>query len=119
MLGSGAVIVLDDRHCPVRAALRLVRFFAHESCGKCTPCREGTDWLVKVMRRIESGDGRPVDLDLLLDVCQGISPGLSWPPVQTTICPLGPSAVPPISSSLDLFRGDYVAHIDQHRCPHA
>jgi len=118
MLGSGAVIVMDDRHCPVRAAMRLVRFFAHESCGKCTPCREGTDWLAKAMGRIEGGGGRPADLDLLLDVCEGIAPGLSWPPAQTTICPLGPSVIPPIASSLALFRDDYVAHIDRRRCPH-
>ena len=119
MLGSGAVIVMGDRHCPVRAALRLVRFFAHESCGKCTPCREGTDWLTKAMRRVADGAGRSADLELLLDVCRGISPGLTWPPAQTTICPLGPSAVSPVASSLAMFHDHYVAHIDGGACPHA
>lgn len=116
MLGSGAVVVMDDTTCPVRAALRVVRFFAHESCGKCTPCREGTNWLEKIMHRIEEGSGRPEDLDLLLDVSDNLSPGITWPPKQTTICPLGPSAVSPVASSIRRFREDYVAHIDQGGC---
>lgn len=118
MLGSGAVVVMDETTCPVRAALRVVRFFAHESCGKCTPCREGTNWLEKIMHRIEEGTGRGDDLDLLLDVSDNLSPGIAWPPKQTTICPLGPSAVSPVASSIRRFRDDYVAHIDQGRCTH-
>ncbi len=118
MLGSGAVVVMDETTCPVRAALRVVRFFAHESCGKCTPCREGTNWLEKIMHRIEEGTGRADDLDLLLDVSDNLSPGIAWPPRQTTICPLGPSAVSPVASSIRRFRDDYVAHIDQGRCTH-
>lgn len=118
MLGSGAVVVMDETTCPVRAALRVVRFFAHESCGKCTPCREGTNWLEKIMHRIEEGTGRADDLDLLLDVSDNLSPGIAWPPKQTTICPLGPSAVSPVASSIRRFRDDYVAHIDQGRCTH-
>lgn len=116
MLGSGAVVVMDETTCPVRAALRVVRFFAHESCGKCTPCREGTNWLEKIMHRIEEGTGRLDDLDLLLDVSDNLSPGITWPPKQTTICPLGPSAVSPVASSIRRFRDDYVAHIDHGGC---
>ena len=76
MLGSGAVIVMDDTTNVVAAAHRIVRFFAHESCGQCTPCREGTTWLERVWDRILAGEGRPADLDLLLDISDGISPGL-------------------------------------------
>jgi NADH-quinone oxidoreductase subunit F len=117
MLGSGAVIVMDDTTCMVRAAERIVRFFAHESCGQCTPCREGTTWLEMVLRRIETGQGRQIDLDLMLDVSDGISIGLSWPPKMTTICPLGPSAVSPIISLRDYFRDEVMAHVELGACP--
>jgi NADH-quinone oxidoreductase subunit F len=117
MLGSGAIIVMDETTCSVRAAQRLVRFFAHESCGKCTPCREGTSWLAKILDRIESGRGREADLDLLLDVSDNISPGVTWPPRQTTICPLGPSAVSPIAASIRRFRDEYLVHIKDGACP--
>jgi NADH-quinone oxidoreductase subunit F len=113
MLGSGAVIVMDDQTCAVRAAHSLVRFFAHESCGKCTPCREGTSWLEKILSRIIAGAGREEDLDLLLDVSDNISPGITWPPKQTTICPLGPSAVSPIASSIRRFRDEYETMIKE------
>ena len=93
MLGSGAIVVMDETTDAVKACLRVVRFFARESCGKCTPCREGTTWLERILQRILDGHGRPSDLDLLMDVCDNISPGLAWPPKQTTICPLGPSAI--------------------------
>jgi NADH-quinone oxidoreductase subunit F len=118
MLGSGAVVAMDETTCSVRAALRLVRFFAHESCGKCTPCREGTSWLEKILYRIEHGTGREADLDLLLDVSDNISPGITWPPKQTTICPLGPSAVSPIASSIKRFRDEYLVHIKDGGCPY-
>jgi NADH-quinone oxidoreductase subunit F len=111
MLGSGAVIVMDDQTCMVRAAERVVRFFSHESCGQCTPCREGTTWMEMILRRIEEGEGRPIDLDLLLDVSDGISIGLAWPPKMTTICPLGPSAVSPILALRDYFRDEVAAHV--------
>ncbi len=111
MMGSGAVVVMDETTDAVRAAWRVVRFFSNESCGKCTPCREGTSWLAKVMRRILDGHGRPSDLDLLMDICDNISPGLAWPPRMTTICPLGPSAVSPIRSTLERFRDEYEAYI--------
>ena len=99
MLGSGAVVFMDDTTNVVKAAWRVVKFFAHESCGQCTPCREGTTWLERILWRIWNGQGRMEDLDLLLDVCDNISVGIDWPPKQTTICPLGPSAVSPIASA--------------------
>jgi NADH-quinone oxidoreductase subunit F len=116
MLGSGAVVVMDHTTCAVRAAWRLVRFFAHESCGKCTPCREGVTWLEQILWRIETGAGRTEDLELLLDVCDNISPGLEWPPKMTTICPLGPSAPSPVYPSIRRFRDEYLAHIDGGGC---
>ena len=104
MLGSGAVMVFDETTDPLLVAWRLSKFFAHESCGKCTPCREGTGWLEKVLYRMSHGHGRPEDLDLLLDVGDNICPGLNAPFSQTTICPLGPSAVSPVVSLHKLFR---------------
>ncbi len=115
MLGSGAVVVMDDTTDAVKACARVVRFFAHESCGKCTPCREGTTWLHQILQRILAGDGRWSDLELLLDVCDNISPGIAWPPRQTTICPLGPSAVSPIASALERFRPEFEAYIQGGR----
>jgi NADH-quinone oxidoreductase subunit F len=111
MLGSGAVIVMDATTNVVAAAHRIVKFFAHESCGQCTPCREGTTWLEAMLWRILTGSGRPMDLDMLLDVADNISPGLTWPPAQTTICPLGPSAVSPIRSIMTHFRDEVEAMI--------
>ena len=119
MLGSGAVTVMDDTTCMVRAAWRITRFFHHESCGQCTPCREGSGWLDKVMRRIEDGQGREEDLDLLLDVCDNIAPGLSWPPQQTTICVLGPSIPSSITSAIRMFRDEFLVHIKEGACPYA
>ncbi len=117
MLGSGAVIVMDEDTCMVRAAERIVRFFSHESCGQCTPCREGTTWLEMILRRIEEGQGRAVDLDLMVDVSDGISIGLAWPPRMTTICPLGPSAVSPIKALRDYFTKEIDAHVAAGGCP--
>jgi NADH-quinone oxidoreductase subunit F len=117
MLGSGAVIVMDETTCMVRAAERVVRFFSHESCGQCTPCREGTTWLEMILRRIEEGQGRAVDLDLAIGVSDGISIDLAWPPKMTTICPLGPSAVSPIKALKDYFRDEVQAHVDAGGCP--
>ncbi len=130
MLGSGAVVIMDETTCAVRAAWRLVRFFAHESCGKCTPCREGGAWLEKILRRILDGHGREDDLDLLLDVGDNISPGpfphppmdgeaaVAFPFKQTTICPLGPSTVSPVYSSIWRFRDEYLVHIKDGGCAH-
>lgn len=117
MLGSGAVVVMDDTTCVVRAAERVVRFYAHESCGQCTPCREGTTWLEMILRRIEAGQGRPVDADLLLDVSDNISIGLAWPPKQTTICPLAPSAVSPVISIMNFYKDEVMEHIHSGKCP--
>jgi NADH-quinone oxidoreductase subunit F len=110
MLGSGAVVAMDETTDVVKAAWRIVRFFARESCGKCTPCREGTAWLEKILRRMLDGHGRPQDVDKLLDICDNISPAIAWPPKQTTICPLGPSAVSPIASAVLRFRDEFAAY---------
>jgi len=117
MLGSGSVVVMDDSTCVVRAAWRITRFFHRESCGQCTPCREGSGWLEKILQRIEQGYGREEDLDLLMDVCDNISPGVSWPPQQTTICVLGPSIPSSIASGIRMFRDEYLAHITGGGCP--
>lgn len=111
MLGSGAIVVMDDTTDMVKACHNVVRFFARESCGKCTPCREGTTWLERILSRILEGQGRPSDINMLLDVCENISPGLAWPPKQTTICPLGPSAVSPIISAVNRFRPEFEEYI--------
>jgi NADH-quinone oxidoreductase subunit F len=106
MLGSGAVMVFDETTDPVLVAWRLAKFFAHESCGKCTPCREGTGWIEKVLYRMAHGLGNPSDLAMLLDVGDNISPGLNAPFSQTTICPLGPSAVSAVVSLDKFFRAE-------------
>lgn len=111
MIGAGAVVVMDDTTNVVAAARSIVRFFAHESCGQCTPCREGTSWLEDILTRILDGHGRPSDLELLWDVSDNISPGLGWPPAMTTICPLGPSATAPVASILRYFRDEVEAMI--------
>jgi NADH-quinone oxidoreductase subunit F len=98
MLGSGAVMVFDEDTDPLLIAWRIAKFFAHESCGKCTPCREGSGWQEKVLYRMAHGYGRPEDLDLLLGFGNNIAPGLSWPPGMTTICQLGPSVMSPTQS---------------------
>ena len=117
MAGSGSVIAMDHTTCMVRAAWRIVGFFHRESCGQCTPCREGSGWLEKILERIEHGQGRESDLDLLMDVCDNISPGVTWPPAQTTICVLGPSMPPAVAAGLRMFRDEYLAHIREGRCP--
>jgi len=106
MLGSGAVMVFDETTDPILVAWRLAKFFAHESCGKCTPCREGTGWIEKVLYRMAHGQGAPSDLAMLLDVGDNISPGLNAPFSQTTICPLGPSAVSAVVSLDKFFRAE-------------
>jgi NADH-quinone oxidoreductase subunit F len=115
MLGSGAIVVMDETTDMVKACWRVVRFFSRESCGKCTPCREGTNWLEKILRRILDGHGRPEDLELLMEVSESISPGIAWPPRQTTICPLGPSAVSPIASALVRYRREFEHYIEHGR----
>ncbi|MGH9227499.1 MAG: NADH-quinone oxidoreductase subunit NuoF [Acidimicrobiales bacterium] len=110
MLGSGAIVAMDETTDAVKAAWRITRFFARESCGKCTPCREGATWLERILRRMLDGYGRPSDVDKLLDICDNISPQITWPPKQTTICPLAPSAVSPIASAVMRFRDEFFAY---------
>ncbi len=103
MLGSGAIMVFDETVDPLLVAWRLAKFFAHESCGKCTPCREGSGWIEKVLYRMANGFGRPDDLDLLLGFGNNLAPGLSWPPGMTTICQLGPSTMSATVSLRNFF----------------
>ena len=109
MLGSGAVIVIDDRACMVQLGLRVAQFYMHESCGKCTPCREGTRWMVQLLKKIEDGDASQGELDLLLNVCDRI--------LGKCLCPLGDAAAMPIASYVDKFRAEFQAHIDHGGCP--
>jgi NADH-quinone oxidoreductase subunit F len=117
MAGSGSVIPMDHTTCVVRAAWRIVRFFHRESCGQCTPCREGGGWVEKILQRIEAGHGRESDLELLMDVCDNISPGVKWPPAQTTICVLGPSIPPAVAAGIGMFRDEFLHHIRDGHCP--
>ena len=117
MLGSGSVVVMDSDTCMVRAAWRITKFFFRESCGQCTPCREGSGWLERILYRIENGAGREADLDLLMDLCDNISPGVNWPPQQTTICVLGPSIPSSIASGIRMFRDEFLVHVKEGGCP--
>ncbi len=108
MLGSGAVIVLDDSNCMVKILERMSWFYAEESCGQCTPCREGTGWLYRVVSRIENGQGRPEDLDLLDDMTVKIA--------GRTICALGDAAAMPVQGMLKHFREEFEYHIEHKKC---
>ncbi|MCW8921807.1 MAG: NADH-quinone oxidoreductase subunit NuoF [Sedimenticola sp.] len=108
MLGSGAVIVLDDTNCMVKVLERMSYFYYEESCGQCTPCREGTGWLYRVVSRIERGEGRPEDLALLDDVTQKIA--------GRTICALGDAAALPVQGMLKHFRDEFEYHIEHKKC---
>ncbi|MEX0318759.1 MAG: NADH-quinone oxidoreductase subunit NuoF [Ruegeria sp.] len=110
MLGSAGVIAIDDNTCIVKVATRIVEFFHHESCGKCTPCREGLDWAVKIMRRIEAGEGASTDLEQLERLCGGI--------FGNTFCALGDGAAMGIRAALKHFKDEFTAHIDEGRCPY-
>jgi NADH-quinone oxidoreductase subunit F len=109
MLGTRALQCFDDTTCVVRAVLRWTEFYAHESCGKCTPCREGTYWLVQVLRRLENGQGDEADFDKLLDICDNI--------LGRSFCALGDGATSPITSSIQYFRDEYRAHLTNGGCP--
>jgi NADH-quinone oxidoreductase subunit F len=109
MLGSGAVIVIDDRACMVQLGLRVAQFYMHESCGKCTPCREGTRWMVQILRKLEEGRAEQGELDLLLNVCDRI--------LGNCLCPLGDAAAMPVASYVAKFREEYQRHIDEGGCP--
>ncbi len=108
MLGSGAVIVMNDTRCMVKSLLRLSYFYQHESCGQCTPCREGTGWLWRMVDRIEKGQGRMEDLDLLNSVADNIQ--------GRTICALGDAAAMPVRAMLKHFRDEFVHHIEHKTC---
>ena len=108
MLGSGAVIVMDETRCMVKSLLRLSYFYQHESCGQCTPCREGTGWLWRMVDRIEHGKGRPDDLDLLDSVADNIK--------GRTICALGDAAAMPVQGMLKHFRDEFAWHIEHKTC---
>ncbi|HEY1180693.1 MAG TPA: NADH-ubiquinone oxidoreductase-F iron-sulfur binding region domain-containing protein, partial [Rhodocyclaceae bacterium] len=112
MLGSGAIIVMDETVCMVKALERLSYFYFEESCGQCTPCREGTGWLYRVVHRIESGEGRPEDLELLMSVTDNI--------MGRTICALGDAASLPVRSFVQHFKSEFEHHIQNKQClvPH-
>jgi NADH-quinone oxidoreductase subunit F len=109
--GSAAIIVVDDRCCMVQLAKRAAQFYMHESCGKCTPCRVGTRWLVQILTKIEEGRGERHDLDLLDDVCERM--------LGKSLCALGDFAVYPVSSYLRKYRSEFEAHVDGAGCPFA
>jgi NADH-quinone oxidoreductase subunit F len=109
MLGTKALQIFDDTTCVVRAVLRWTEFYAHESCGKCTPCREGTYWMVQILRRLEAGDADASDIDTLLDACDNI--------LGRSFCALGDGATSPVTSSVQFFRDEYVAHWENGSCP--
>jgi len=108
-IGSGVVTVIDERTCIVQFALRVAQFYMHESCGKCTPCRVGTRWLVQLMRAVEDGTATEHDLDLTLDVCDRI--------IGKCLCVLGDSAAMPVASCVTKFRDEFRAHLEHGGCP--
>jgi NADH-quinone oxidoreductase subunit F len=108
LLGSAGVIVMDDTTCMVWAAQNLLHFYKHESCGKCTPCREGCDWLFRILTKIENGEGQRRDIDLLLSVSNNI--------LGKTLCAFGDAAATPVLSTIKLFQAEYEAHVREGRC---
>ncbi len=108
MLGAGSIIVMDETTCMVRALARISHFYYEESCGQCTPCREGTGWLARVIHRIEHGHGRPEDLDMLVDMSKKIE--------GHTICALGDAAAMPVVSFIKNFRDEFEHHVRHRRC---
>lgn len=109
-MGTGQMIILDDKSCPVGMVLNLERFFARESCGWCTPCREGLPWITKILHAIEHGKGEPEDLEILEQQARLLGPG-------NTFCALAPGAVEPLQSALKFYRDDFERHIKEKRCP--
>jgi NADH-quinone oxidoreductase subunit F len=108
MLGSGAVIVMDETRCMVKSLERLSYFYFEESCGQCTPCREGTGWLYRLVHRIENGLGRPEDLDMLNSIADNIQ--------GKTICALGDAAAMPVRAFVKNFRTEFEYHIEHKHC---
>jgi NADH-quinone oxidoreductase subunit F len=109
MLGTRALQIFDDTTCVVRAVERWIHFYKHESCGKCTPCREGNSWMVQVLHRLEHGKGTEADLETLLDVCDNL--------LGRSFCALGDGATSPVTSSIKYFRDEYVRHVTEGGCP--
>ena len=109
MLGTRALQIFDETTCVVRAVERWTDFYKHESCGKCTPCREGTWWLAQILERLEHGEGSEADLDKLLDICDNI--------LGRSFCALGDGATSPITSSIEYFRDEYIRAPDRRRLP--
>jgi NADH-quinone oxidoreductase subunit F len=109
-LGTGTIIVLDDKTCPVGMVKNLEQFFAQESCGWCTPCREGLPWTTKLLDSLEKGTGKMEDLDILTSQTHYMAPG-------NTFCALAPGAMEPLQSALKLFKADFERHIHEHKCP--
>lgn len=108
MLGSGGLIVMDDTTCMVFVAKRLMEFYFHESCGKCTPCREGSSWILQILERIEGGEGKMEDIDLLINLCKNIQ--------GKTFCPFGDAEIAPVLSTIQYFRNEYEQHIRERQC---
>jgi NADH-quinone oxidoreductase subunit F len=108
MLGSGAVIVMNETRCMVKSLLRLSYFYYEESCGQCTPCREGTGWLYRMVDRIENGRGKPEDLDLLNNIADNVQ--------GRTICALGDAAAMPVRAFIKHYRDEFQHHIDHKKC---
>jgi NADH-quinone oxidoreductase subunit F len=108
LLGSAGLIVMDDSVCMVWLAMNLLHFYRHESCGKCTPCREGGDWLYKLLQRVERGEGQMKDIDLLYGVANNI--------VGKTLCAFGDAAATPVLTTINLFRNEFEAHVREGRC---
>jgi NADH-quinone oxidoreductase subunit F len=107
MIGSGAIVVVDEDVSIVQLALKTAKFYRHESCGKCTPCREGTNWTVKMLERIDGGEATPMDLDIMASVCDQI--------IGNCLCVLGDSMAMPIGAMIKHFRAEFEAHIDEAR----
>jgi NADH-quinone oxidoreductase subunit F len=108
LLGSAGMIVMDDTTCMVWVARNLLHFYRHESCGKCTPCREGGDWLFKILDKIECGEGTMKDIDLLLSLSDNIA--------GKTLCAFGDAAATPVLTTVKQFRAEYEAHVTEGRC---
>ena len=109
MLGTRALQIFDETTCVVRATLRWMEFYQHESCGKCTPCREGTYWIVQLLDSLERGEGSEADLDKLLDICDNI--------LGRAFCPFGDGAISPVVSSIKYFRDEFIEHSKRGGCP--
>jgi NADH-quinone oxidoreductase subunit F len=109
MLGTRALQIFDETTCVVRATLRWMEFYEHESCGKCTPCREGTYWIVQLLHSLERGEGSEADLDKLLDICDNI--------LGRAFCPFGDGAISPVVSSIKYFRDEFIEHSKRGGCP--